>query len=104
MPAFEPSTNQVSVSYTEFRLEDLSHCGRLVFKICKTLKLNEVNELPDGIIQMSNFTLIAWVLYVCGPMKESHLTLRLLAIQVLCTVIAFFVRYGVAYMIYEKVE
>jgi UDP-N-acetylglucosamine--dolichyl-phosphate N-acetylglucosaminephosphotransferase len=104
MPGFVKETNEVCCSYVTFHPDDLSTAGRIIFRVCAALRLNSVETAADGTVTMSNFTLIAFTLYVCGPMKESHLTLRLLAFQCACTGFAFWVRYVLAGYIYNKVE
>ncbi|RMX63117.1 hypothetical protein KXD40_007149 [Peronospora effusa] len=52
----------------------------------------------------SNYTIINLFLVVFGPMKEVHLVLALLAFQVLCCGLAFFIRYGISGYFYDFVQ
>ncbi|KAF1784471.1 Histidine phosphatase superfamily [Phytophthora cactorum] len=52
----------------------------------------------------SNYTIINLFLVVFGPMKENHLVLALLAFQVLCCGLAFYIRYGISGYFYDFVQ
>ena len=104
MPGFVTSTQEVKVSYTTFRAEELTSLGRAIFKLCKATGLCEVAEEEDGSVRMSNMTIICYALHVLGPMHESKLTLVLLLLQVLCNGAALLVRYQLAGVFYEVVR
>jgi len=104
MPGFVTSTQEVKVSYTTFRAEELTSLGRAIFKLCKATGLCEVVEEEDGSVRMSNMTIICLCLKLCGPMREDRLTMRLLGLQLACTLLAFTIRYKVAALAYEVVE
>eukprot|EP00392_Amoebophrya_sp_AT5.2_P012727 g12834.t1 len=53
--------------------------------------------------RVSNLTLINFVLYVFGPMHEETLVVVLLALQVLFSALAFWLRYFVSASLYTKV-
>jgi len=57
---------------------------------------------PDEIIACSNLTIINLVLVLLGPMREDHLCLVLLGIQVLCGGLGFVIRHRLAYLIYDR--
>lgn len=48
-----------------------------------------------------NLTLVNVVLAVCGDMHEQTLTFVLLGIQVVCSMIAFFIRYWMSGLLYN---
>ncbi|CAH0474006.1 unnamed protein product [Peronospora belbahrii] len=52
----------------------------------------------------SNYTIINLFLVMFGPMKENHLVFALLAFQVLCCILAFFIRYGISGYLYDFVQ
>ncbi|RLN48631.1 hypothetical protein BBJ28_00004714 [Nothophytophthora sp. Chile5] len=52
----------------------------------------------------SNYTIINLFLVVFGPMKENRLVLALLAFQVLCCALAFYIRYGLSGYFYDFVH
>jgi UDP-N-acetylglucosamine--dolichyl-phosphate N-acetylglucosaminephosphotransferase len=51
--------------------------------------------------QTTNLTLINLILTKTGPIKESTLTHWVIFIQVICSAIAFLVRYGFAGLLYD---
>uniref|UniRef100_K3WNH1 UDP-N-acetylglucosamine--dolichyl-phosphate N-acetylglucosaminephosphotransferase n=1 Tax=Globisporangium ultimum (strain ATCC 200006 / CBS 805.95 / DAOM BR144) TaxID=431595 RepID=K3WNH1_GLOUD len=52
----------------------------------------------------SNYTVINLFLVVFGPMKENHLVWSLLAFQVLCCALAFYIRYELSSYFYDFVH
>lgn len=52
----------------------------------------------------SNYTVINLFLVVFGPMKENRLVLALLAFQVVCCALAFYIRYGISGYFYDFVH
>lgn len=104
MPAFDSERGFVKNSYAEFKLEELNTCGKAIYAILRTCKLAHVLPPgPDGVIRMSNLTLINFVLYVCGPCREDVLCMRLLALQAFCSGACFAVRFGLASYLFDVV-
>mmetsp|Transcript_72032 Transcript_72032/g.129653 ORF Transcript_72032/g.129653 Transcript_72032/m.129653 type:complete len:459 (+) Transcript_72032:102-1478(+) len=104
MPAFDAAQGTVGNSYAEFRPEELRSLGRLVFWVLKTFRLVHVRPgASDGLVQMSNLTLINFVLYAFGPCREDVLCCRLLALQVLCSMLCFATRFGLASYVFDVV-
>jgi UDP-N-acetylglucosamine--dolichyl-phosphate N-acetylglucosaminephosphotransferase len=58
-------------------------------------------EREEEIWHVSNFTLISLVLVTFGPLREDQVTLIVMAIQTLGTLIGFFIRYGLASIVYN---
>ena len=54
----------------------------------------------EDYVEFNNLTLNNFVLKVVGPMKENTLTKVMLAVQVLCSGLGFFIRYTVADSLY----
>lgn len=105
MPAYDSEHGWVKNSYAEFKPEELRPLGKLVFWVLSTFRLAHVkaSEAGDGTVQMSNLTLINFVLYVMGPCREDVLCMRLLSIQVLCSGITFAARFGLASYLFDVV-
>jgi len=105
MPAYDIGRGIVKNSYTEFKPADLSKIGALIFRVLRTFRLAHIMmpEAADGTVRMSNLTLINFMLYVCGPMREDVLCVRLLALQVSCSAICFAVRFGLASYVFDVV-
>merc|ERR1712203_1264235 len=97
MPAFDSERGWGKNSYTEFKPDELKTCGKAVYWVLRTFRLAHVRAPgADGVVQMSNLTLINWVLYVFGPCREDVLCIRLLVLQCLASLLGFAVRFGVA--------
>lgn len=104
MPAYDVARGFVKNSYTELQPADLKLCGRLVFWVIKTFRLAHVRApREDGTVQVSNLTLINFVLYVFGPCREDTLCLRLLALQAFCSVGCFAIRFGLAGYFFDTI-
>ena len=56
----------------------------------------------DEIIACSNLTLINLTLVIFGPMREDHLCITLLFVQVICGVLGLFIRHHLAFLIYDR--
>lgn len=55
-------------------------------------------------VKRDNLTLICLALRLFGPMREQQLTRLLLGFQILCGVLALFIRYRLAALVYEVVN
>lgn len=51
-------------------------------------------------VRINNLTIINFVLRLTGPTHEQTLTLYMLLIQVACSGVAFFIRYGLVRFFY----
>jgi len=69
--------------------------------IARTSDGTQVETDPDEIIACSNLTIINLALVIFGPMREDHLCLVLLGIQVICGVLGFIIRHRLAFLIYD---
>ncbi|CAK9115094.1 unnamed protein product [Durusdinium trenchii] len=103
MPTFNVADGTVCNSFAEFTPEELKPLGKLAYMILKNLRLVHVRSLKEGQVQMSNLTLINFVLYVFGPCREDVLCCRLLAIQVASTLMCFALRFGLASYLFDVV-
>eukprot|EP00933_Yihiella_yeosuensis_P062227 TRINITY_DN6516_c0_g5_i2.p1 TRINITY_DN6516_c0_g5~~TRINITY_DN6516_c0_g5_i2.p1 ORF type:complete len:462 (-),score=44.03 TRINITY_DN6516_c0_g5_i2:167-1552(-) len=104
MPTFDPATNHVGNSYAEFNPEELKPLGKIIFQILKTCRL--VHTKPgtvEGSVQMSNLTLINFVLYVFGSCREDVLCTRLLMVQMMASALCFATRFGLASYVFDVV-
>merc|ERR1712241_536115 len=103
MPAYD-MRGFVKNSYTVVKTAELNAFGKAIFWVLKTFKLAHVKPpCEDGTVEVSNLTLINFVLYVLGPCREDILCLRLLGLQVLCTIGCFAVRFGLAGYFFDVV-
>lgn len=104
MPTFDASKGIVGNSYAEFKPEELKPLGKLVFGVLKTCRLVHVRPgSSEGLVQMSNLTLINFVLYAFGPCREDVLCCRLLTLQLASSILCFSLRFGLASYLFEVV-
>lgn len=90
----------LDASEVEFNSEEIGQLGNILLQICGKLQLANV-IYKDKIIRTNNFTIINFLLIKIGPMHEEHLTTVLLTIQILCSGIAFLIRYPLASLFYD---
>jgi UDP-N-acetylglucosamine--dolichyl-phosphate N-acetylglucosaminephosphotransferase len=80
-----------------------SKLSTLVLRILAALKLVEitVNTQTGQIYETTNLTILNWFLLRLGPMREKRLTQVLVTTQIIGSALAFFVRYGLAGLVYD---
>ncbi|EJW87915.1 UDP-N-acetylglucosamine-dolichyl-phosphate N [Wuchereria bancrofti] len=106
LPKYNSKTNTVDMSTIEFKENDLKPLTKVVLDFLDIFgllykKIIEKNDVRWAVI--NNLTLLNLVLKFTGPMHEKKLTEILLTLQVLFSVLAFFIRFYVAYLMYEVV-
>lgn len=103
LPRYNAETDKMGFSTVKFSKKKLHPLGRIAFEIFHTLRLLKVSEevSDEGLVECNNFTLINLALRVRGPTNEKHLTSFLLFLQVVCSVLAFAVRYLLARLFYD---
>jgi len=105
MPAFLPKQNKVCNSFAEIEPSELGKLGKLILWVCETLRLAKVERsATSSTVRISNFTIINYVLYLTGPIREDSLCLILLGVQVTCSALALIVRYQLAGLFYDIVR
>lgn len=75
----------------------------LTLKLLAALGLTRIDydqHDPTTIVSATNLTLYTLVL-VYKPMREDRLTMTLMGMQVVGSALAFFVRYGIASLLYD---
>lgn len=68
--------------------------------VARSFYLVKEHKISDVKVECSNFTIINLVLHWLGPMREDKLVNVLLTLQILCSVIAFIIRYYVVQFVY----
>jgi UDP-N-acetylglucosamine--dolichyl-phosphate N-acetylglucosaminephosphotransferase len=101
MPKHDPKTDLLHCSVARFKEKDLNILGRIIFKVFKMLKLTRWSQESDGTIVCTNFTIINYAIILTGPIKEDKLMRLLIIFQVMCTIVAFTIRYPMAYYFYN---
>ncbi|KAF9991442.1 UDP-N-acetylglucosamine--dolichyl-phosphate N-acetylglucosaminephosphotransferase [Entomortierella chlamydospora] len=83
----------------------LSRPGLLCIKILELLRLTHVrydSRTGQRPLEMTNLTLLNLILLKAGPTSERNLTIYVMIIQVICSAIAFFIRYRLAAFVYDN--
>ncbi|VDN94972.1 unnamed protein product [Brugia pahangi] len=106
LPKYNSKTNTVDMSTVEFKENDLKPLTKMVLDFLNIFgllykKIIEKNNVRWAVI--NNLTLLNLVLKFTGPVHEKKLTEILLILQVLFSVLAFFIRFYVAHLMYEVV-
>jgi len=111
LPKYCPESDTVGMSKAVFQASQMKFPGALVLKLFSSFNLVNVKyykveneEESVEMVECNNLTLINFVLKLTGPLNERNLTILLLVIQVLCSVLAFTVRYPLAYLLYGEVR
>jgi len=115
LPKYNKEMDSVTPSVAVFKKEELKYLGKVSLSILKFIRLVSVKEFtvelendekePKTVdmIECNNLTLINLILRITGPMHERTLTTTLIVIQILCSVIAFLIRYPLAYILYGEI-
>jgi UDP-N-acetylglucosamine--dolichyl-phosphate N-acetylglucosaminephosphotransferase len=103
LPKYDPNTDTVSMSMSEFKSSDLRFLGRLALSVLSLFRLVHLRRfVKDGEewIECNNLTIINFALKLFGPMHERNLTVLLLCLQAACSAAAFVIRYPLALYFY----
>ncbi|VVC33593.1 Glycosyl transferase, family 4,UDP-GlcNAc-dolichyl-phosphate GlcNAc phosphotransferase [Cinara cedri] len=92
---------KLSPSYAECDKNNISTIGKMCIKLMLIFKIIHVEEKIDGNIKCNNLTLINLCLLLIGPTNEKTLTIILLIIQIVCSLLAFIIRYPLASLFYD---
>lgn len=108
MVRYDPENDILHPSTFEYDWKETGILGRLFvyfYKKLGVIKLTEV-KISDGgdttvsRVEVTNCTLVNLMLLVFNPMREDNLTKCILVFQLLCSLVAFFIRYGISKFIY----
>ena len=113
LPKYDKETDTVTFSLTCFEKQKLSTLGKLCLTVLSVTRLASIKQVDVKIdndsdktvemVECNNLTLINFVLRLTGPMKENHLTSLLLLLQVLASLVAFTIRYPLAFLLYGEI-
>lgn len=101
LPKYDKSIDKLETSVMVFKYSELNSLGKLFMWIFRTAKIVRWHESSDGTVTCNNLTLINFLLINIGPTKESKLTLYLMLLQVVCSCVAFVIRYPLASVFYD---
>lgn len=100
LPKYSAETDLLYPSRTLIVKKNMNTVTNLIVRLSTLLRVVDVNEDGDS-ITMNNMTLINLFLIKLGPMTELRLTVSLLLFQIVCSGIAFLIRYPMASYFYE---
>lgn len=100
LPKFNSKTDKLEISTTKFKYNQLNFLGKIIINLFKFFKLIQWEEKED-IVVTNNLTLINLVLLYFGPLDERMLTKLLMYIQIICSFVAFTIRYPLASVFYD---
>lgn len=100
LPKYSPETNLLQASRAIIIKKEMSFLNKFIIQVLAVLHLIDKSEDNDS-IKINNMTLINLFLIKLGPMSEVRLTISLLLFQVVCTAVAFLVRYPMASYFYD---
>ena len=102
LPRFNSESGLREMSTTRFKISNLNIIGRLWVQIGSKLGLIWVKKLENEEVEINNLTNLNLTLKIVGPVSERDLTVILLVEQFLGVLVALFIRYYVAHLIYES--
>ena len=106
LPKYNSNIDKVEMSLEKVKVCELNAVGRILINFTKVLKILHVKEYCENgsdHVEFNNLTLINYVLKICGPLHERTLTCVILGLQILCSCIAFTIRYPLALLFYGEV-
>ena len=111
LPKYNKEEDKVSYSITCFEKEKLGKIGRVCLSILSITKLASVKEVDINMdedktvkmIECNNLTLINFILRLTGPLPEQTVTMVLLVIQIISSMLAFTIRYPLAFILYGEI-
>jgi len=107
LPKYCKETDTVSMSLATFPASSLHPLGGAALALFHALGLVHLAKVQEEggeeVVVVNNLTLINFVLKLSGPMHERTLTTVLLVVQVLCTIVAFTIRYPLAFLLFGEV-
>ncbi|XP_001842541.2 UDP-N-acetylglucosamine--dolichyl-phosphate N-acetylglucosaminephosphotransferase [Culex quinquefasciatus] len=104
LPKYDPASDLLHCSKTQFRVGDLNVLGRVCFAVFRTLRLIRCEESEDGVVSCNNFTIINFAILLTGPIREDRLNRLLVVFQVVCSLFAFAIRYPLAHYFYDTIN
>lgn len=106
LPRYNSVTNKVEMSLTIENMSKLGKIGQFLIGVMKLLRIAYVEEYEEdgtNYVKFNNLTLINFMLKLFGPLHERTLTIVLLAFQILCSCLAFTIRYPLALLFYGEI-
>ena len=105
LPKYNENTDTMEMSLAKVKASEMNRIVKMALYASRRGKLVHVKEYEtdDGaIIEFNNLTIINLALKLFGPLHERSLTCILLGFQILCSCVAFFIRYQLALWFYGQ--
>ena len=97
---FDEKTGKVYAR--RFLLANSKFLGRLMVRFLEMIGLADVGRDKHGnMVDCNNLTIISIILVRCGPMSERNLAVVVVFVQVVCSLVAFFIRYALVHIVYN---
>jgi len=106
LPKYIKEDDKVKMSMAEAPLREIKPIGKLILKLFSLFGLVHLKYTTVGTeerLEFNNLTIINLILKFTGPMHEQTLTLTLLLIQMVSSLLAFTVRYPLAFLLFGEV-
>jgi len=113
LPKYNKETDTVTFSLACFEKQKLSALGNVILRLLTVTRLASIkkvdvkidNDCDDTVemVECNNLTLINLVLRLTGPIKEDKLTILLLVLQLFSSLVAFTIRYPLAFLLYGEI-
>ncbi|KAL3085093.1 hypothetical protein niasHS_010162 [Heterodera schachtii] len=107
LPRLNTDTDRLEMSMAEFQPHKLPLVGQLCLRVLIRARLvhhEEFDKDGERWSRINNLTILNFILKVFGPLHEERLTNSLLAFQFACSVVAFFLRFSFACLLYDTVN
>lgn len=101
LPKYSEETDLLHASRTIIAKKEMSALSKLIIDVLTILHLIDKSEDKDS-ITINNMTLINLFLIKLGPIPEVQLTKKLMGFQIICTCVAFVIRYPLASYFYDS--
>ena len=106
LPKYNKRLDQLEMSLAKEKVLQLNGIGKELIKLMKWSGAAYVKEYTeDGIeyVEFNNLTLLNFVIKYLGPQHERRLTCILIIFQIMCSCIAFTIRYPLALLFYGEI-
>ncbi|KAJ8730817.1 hypothetical protein PYW08_002230 [Mythimna loreyi] len=101
LPKYSEETDLLHASRTIIAKKEMTALTKLILRVLTMLRLIDKTEDNES-ITINNMTLINLFLIKLGPIPEVQLTTWLMAFQIVCTCVAFVIRYPLASYFYDS--
>lgn len=106
LPRYDADTDLMNPSTFQIKsLDQLSNGGKLIVRLLSLFGLITIETSSvdgDSCLNITNFTMINFLLRFLGPTHEKTLTIFLLVIQIICSLVGFLIRYQLSKLFYDN--